>query len=117
MGPESGTPEVDRDSYTYGVGRAFGEFLTGPPRGPDPEIQRTVERINNNAPKYRQDGTVFQNREGRLPAQRDPNYYREWTVETPGASNRGARRLVTGQGGELYYTPDHYRTFINLIKK
>jgi ribonuclease T1 len=32
-------------------------------------------------------------------------------VKTPGARDRGARRIVAGRGGEYYYTHDHYRTF------
>jgi ribonuclease T1 len=38
-------------------------------------------------------------------------YYHEYTVPTPGASDRGARRIIEGAGGELYWTGDHYRTF------
>jgi ribonuclease T1 len=57
------------------------------------------------------DGDVFQNREKRLPA-KDSGYYREYTVPTPGSADRGQRRLVTGSGGELYYTEDHYGSFV-----
>jgi ribonuclease T1 len=60
---------------------------------------------------------VFQNRERRLPAQ-PRGYYREYTVETPGSPDRGARRIVTGGGDggavlprEYFYTADHYRSF------
>lgn len=59
---------------------------------------------------YRQDDGVFQNREGILP-NRDNNHYREYTVDTPGSSDRGARRVVSGADGELYYTNDHYDSF------
>ena len=53
---------------------------------------------------------VFYNDEGRLP--REPTgYYHEYTVPTPGASTRGARRIITGRDGEFYYTADHYETF------
>ncbi|MCB0073129.1 MAG: hypothetical protein KDE20_16780, partial [Caldilineaceae bacterium] len=38
-------------------------------------------------------------------------YYREYTVETPGSDDRGARRIVGGEAGELYYTDDHYNSF------
>lgn len=62
---------------------------------------------------YRQDGSVFQNREGRLP-RHERRYYREYTVPTPGSRTRGARRVVTGDAGEIYYTRDHYRSFIRL---
>ncbi|MDH5177348.1 MAG: ribonuclease, partial [Gammaproteobacteria bacterium] len=56
-----------------------------------------------------------QNREGRLPAQ-PRGYYREYTVETPGSPDRGARRIVTGgePPTEFFYTDDHYRSFRRL---
>ncbi|WP_309054867.1 ribonuclease domain-containing protein [Streptomyces sp.] len=60
---------------------------------------------------YRQDGSVFQNRERLLPAQ-NSGYYHEYTVKTPGTSTRGARRIVTGSAErEDYYTADHYASF------
>jgi ribonuclease T1 len=59
---------------------------------------------------YAKDGTVFGNREGILPS-RQRGYYHEYTVRTPGASDRGARRIIEGKNGEYYYTDDHYRTF------
>ncbi|MEK7361917.1 MAG: ribonuclease domain-containing protein [Pseudomonadota bacterium] len=59
---------------------------------------------------YAQDGRVFGNREKILPA-RQGGYYREYTVKTPGASDRGARRIVAGTSGEYYYTDDHYNSF------
>ncbi|NEB68848.1 ribonuclease, partial [Streptomyces fulvissimus] len=56
----------------------------------------TLDLIDAGGPfPYPQDGTVFQNREGLLPAQ-STGYYHEYTVETPGSDNRGARRIVTG---------------------
>ena len=64
---------------------------------------------------YRQDGGVFENRERRLP-DRPMGYYRRFTVETPGSSTRGPRRLVTGGDPPhvFYYTADHYRSFQQL---
>ncbi|MFF3318908.1 ribonuclease domain-containing protein [Streptomyces sp. NPDC003035] len=60
---------------------------------------------------YRQDGSVFQNREGILPAH-STGYYHEYTVKTPGSTTRGARRIVTGESyQEDYYTADHYASF------
>ena len=59
---------------------------------------------------HAQDGSTFGNRERLLPSQ-GPGYYREYTVKTPGASDRGARRIVAGRGGEYYYTDDHYNSF------
>ena len=59
------------------------------------------------------DGSVFGNFEGRLPA-KSRGYYREYTVATPGLSHRGARRIVAGRQTEMYYTRDHYETFVRL---
>lgn len=60
--------------------------------------------------RYSQDNKTFGNFERILPRQ-DSGYYREYTVPTPGESDRGARRIVTGSGGEKYYTQDHYDSF------
>ena len=59
---------------------------------------------------HRNDGGVFGNREGRLPA-RERGYYREFVVRTPGISHAGPQRLIIGSGGEVYYTYDHYESF------
>jgi len=76
-----------------------------------PEARDTLARIERGGPfPYRKDGSTFHNREGLLPA-RNAGYYREYTVRTPGARDRGARRIVAGAGGERYYTDDHYRSF------
>lgn len=78
------------------------------------EVQKTLDLIERGGPfPHTQDGTVFGNRERRLP-QHPRGYYREYTVRTPGARNRGARRIVRGDGGELFYTRDHYRTFTRI---
>ncbi|MFG2666066.1 ribonuclease domain-containing protein [Streptomyces sp. NPDC048387] len=76
------------------------------------EAYDTLELIDQGGPfPYSQDGVVFQNREGVLPAQ-SSGYYHEYTVITPGVHTRGARRIVTGrQYQEDYYTADHYATF------
>ncbi|MER5308026.1 ribonuclease [Streptomyces sp. NPDC002773] len=71
----------------------------------------TLRLIDAGGPfPYRQDGAVFQNRERILPA-RAQGYYHEYTVKTPGASTRGARRIVTGNAAEDFYTADHYASF------
>ena len=62
------------------------------------------------------DGSTFENRERRLP-QQPRGYYREYTVPTRGASNRGARRVVAGREGERWYTRDHYRTFTRIDRR
>ncbi|MBF2025365.1 MAG: guanyl-specific ribonuclease Sa [Oscillatoriales cyanobacterium C42_A2020_001] len=80
-----------------------------------PEVLKTVRLIQQGGPfPYRKDGTVFGNREHRLPAA-SRGYYREYTVPTPGAFNRGARRLVVGGANEIYYyTGDHYGSFVRV---
>ncbi len=78
-----------------------------------PEAITTLDLILAGGPfPYRQDNTTFQNRERLLP-DKPLGYYREYTVPTPGASNRGARRWVTGGDPPevFYYTEDHYRSF------
>lgn len=60
---------------------------------------------------YRRDGVVFENREQRLPAHAR-GYWHEYTVPTPDERDRGARRLVAGQQREIYYTRNHYRSFV-----
>lgn len=77
------------------------------------EAARTWELIQRGGPfPYPdRDGSTFQNRERLLPA-KDRGYYKEYTVPTPGSRDRGARRLVTGSEDELYYTGDHYQSFV-----
>jgi ribonuclease T1 len=72
-----------------------------------PELAR-IERGERDP--HDNDGSVFQNREGRLPKQQR-GYYREYVVRTPGIGHAGPQRLVIGAAGEIYYTSDHYRSF------
>lgn len=75
------------------------------------EAHATLARIKKGGPfPYQRDGVVFHNFERRLPVMK-PSYYREYTVPTAGARDRGARRIVAGRNGEFYYSGDHYRTF------
>ena len=84
------------------------------------EAQRTELLIRSAGPfPHAKDGTVFGNRERQLP-RRERGFYREYTVATPGASNRGARRIVCG--GEVaakpevcFYTADHYASFKRIV--
>jgi ribonuclease T1 len=83
------------------------------------QARDTLALIKKGGPfPYRKDGTVFGNREGILPKQ-PRGYYHEYTVKTPYSRDRGARRIVAGDGkagdpatsGEYYYTDDHYASF------
>jgi ribonuclease T1 len=76
-----------------------------------PEARETIELIRRGGPyPYARDGVTFANRESRLPREKR-GYYHEYTVKTPGERTRGARRIIAGKGGELYYTDDHYNHF------
>jgi ribonuclease T1 len=82
-----------------------------------PEARHAIALIKAGGPfPYLRDGVTFNNRERQLPKQAR-GYYREYTVKTPGAHDRGARRIIAGRAGELYYTDDHYRTFKRVIDK
>jgi ribonuclease T1 len=79
------------------------------------EALQTLALIRKGGPfPNEKDGVIFGNREKQLPKQRR-GYYTEYTVATPGAKNRGARRLVVGgepqTSYEIYYTDDHYQSF------
>jgi ribonuclease T1 len=84
------------------------------------QAQITDRSIRAGGPfPYQKDGMVFGNRERMLPAKRR-GYYREYTVKTPGAHDRGARRIVCG-GSEptrpeaCFYTGDHYTSFLRIV--
>jgi ribonuclease T1 len=103
--------------FASGLGHAF--LWSGKPAASaeirveqlPPEGRQTLILIKRGGPfPYSRDGIPFGNREGLLPPQ-VRNYYREYTVPTPGLNHRGARRIVTGRGGEYWYTADHYKSF------
>jgi len=77
----------------------------------DVDLAPVLERIEDGVrDPHRNDGGIFGNREGLLPEQRR-GYYREYVVRTPGIDHAGPQRLIVGEGGELYYTADHYASF------
>ncbi|MDO5031025.1 ribonuclease domain-containing protein [Corynebacterium sp.] len=85
-----------------------------------PEAEETAEDILAGGPyDYPDnDNQRFGNYEGVLPREAK-DFYREYTVETPGSQHRGARRIVTGGGTETdpdvwYYTDDHYDSFCEI---
>jgi ribonuclease T1 len=124
-----------------GLGVAATAWVTGSPsdaqaKGPVPDAAISTVALKD-MPKLGQevhalilaggpfpfdkDGTVFGNRERILPAAKR-GYYREYTVASPKARSRGAKRIVCG--GEkpaapdnCYYTEDHYSSFKRIIAK
>ncbi len=112
-----------------------------PGRGFSPNLadQNRVNAINDLLGKirrgesfpYSHDGIVFQNKEGRLP-QMPYGYYHEYTLLpggdypssvtiggttyplSPKLGKRGNERIIIGGGNKIYYTMDHYKTFVEL---
>ena len=110
--PPTSCSEVKRSS-----GRGADVTLASLP----PEARHTDQLIHSGGPfPYSQDGVVFGNREKRL--ERMPRgYYHEYTVPTPGARTRGARRIICGgnqptEPDACFYTEDHYGSFHRIVK-
>ena len=103
--PMADTARATRADSAQAAAR-YPEFLPA-------EAIETLRLIERDGPyPYRQDNGVFGNRENRLPRQ-SRGYYREFTVETPGSGDRGARRIIAGgrPPSEYFYTDDHYDSF------
>ncbi|TWP33451.1 hypothetical protein FGL98_21460 [Leekyejoonella antrihumi] len=80
------------------------------------QAHHTLDLIAAGGPfPYPHDGIVYQNRERMLPKEAN-GYYHEYTVDTPGSSDRGARRIIKARDGTLYYTDDHYRSFRRIVQ-
>lgn len=108
--PDAGSLAPDRRADpSRGIERRDGSYPDFLP----PEAHEVLVAIDRGGPfRYDKDGSIFQNREGLLP-RRARGYYHEYTVDTPGSSDRGARRIVTGgePPSEYFYTDDHYESF------
>ncbi|GAB3059960.1 ribonuclease domain-containing protein [Stenotrophomonas tumulicola] len=105
--------EAPAAAPAVGTGTGSTRAAEGLPGFLPAEARQTIALIQRGGPyPHRQDGSIFGNREQRLP-QRKHGYYREYTVDTPGAGNRGARRIITGGDPPQawYYTSDHYQSF------
>lgn len=116
----SGLVGVEKPSqtgpYTIG-GVSIVDIHTGKKMPIDSvDIKPTLDRIAaGKSNRHPNDGSVFHNRSRSLPI-KPSGYYREYVVPTQGVSGPGPQRLVIGKEGEVYYTPDHYNTFI-LMKR
>lgn len=132
-GPEAGAPATTASASSSRATKATGS-PTGPTRSTgaqDPqsglrvvavgelprEARTTVRLIDAGGPfPYPKDGVTFGNNERLLPAH-PRGWYREYTVRTPGAQDRGARRIVTGDRDRLvFYTADHYGSFVQVSR-
>jgi len=112
----SPTDDATTDVPTSGVDPDSGLSWIAESELP-PEALDTLKDIDNGGPYAYpgRDDTTFTNREGLLP-DHESGYYREYTVDTPGSDDRGARRIIRGDGGELYYTDDHYDSFRRIAR-
>lgn len=80
------------------------------------EARQTLALIAKGGPyPYDRDGVNFGNFEGLLP-KKSGGFYKEYTVPTPGESDRGARRIIVGKDSAKYYTPDHYESFTFIVE-
>jgi filamentous hemagglutinin len=101
-----------KDTTSFISGVKIVDQKTGAALEGTVDLRATLNRIESGGTfPHRNDGSVFMNRAGDLP-QQSAGYYTEYVHPTPGVSGPGPQRVVTGQGGEIYYTPDHYNTFI-----
>ncbi len=118
----------DDDGGSEGGSGTLPPDTKGTPDGPDwepddgdgvsqdkrTELRSTLDRISRGEKNpHRNDGAIFRNREGRLP-ERPQGYYKEYVHPTRGSSGPGTQRIIQGANGEVYYTPDHYKTFIQI---
>jgi ribonuclease T1 len=104
-------------AYAWGTSASLGSVQAS---AMPSEAQAVLRQIAAGGPyAYAKDGVVFGNYEHALPQQRR-GYYHEYTVPTPFAHNRGARRIVCGgaaqQVGDCYYTADHYASFRHIVE-
>jgi ribonuclease T1 len=98
-------------AYQQNVGPGIGNDHSSTAGTLPREAVRTIDLVESGGPfPYPRDGIVFMNREHVLPPH-PQGYWHEYTVPTPGESDRGARRIIHGDGGEYYYTEDHYASF------
>jgi filamentous hemagglutinin len=121
--PESVSPSDDSDrpgrsdhsrAATIIPSQTIHDLDGGVAHRGDVDVTATLERIKaGQLLRYSNDGATFQNRERRLPKE-PPGYYKEYVHATPGLAGPRPQRIVVGEQGETYYTPDHYETFRRL---
>lgn len=108
IGPAQTSPQRDQDSPDPALATVRLADLPA-------EAQEVVAAIDAGGPFAHpdSDGSRFGNYEGVLP-QRPRGHYRKYTVPTPGLDHRGARRIVVGADGVMYWTDDHYASFARI---
>jgi ribonuclease T1 len=104
----SGTPAASGAQVAGALGSVPKAQLPG-------EATETLRLIKTGGPfPFADDGVLFRNSALLLP-KHPRGYYHTYTVVTPGATDRGQRRIVCGgprkQTGDCYYTDDYYASF------
>ncbi|WP_250454687.1 ribonuclease [Caballeronia sp. ATUFL_M2_KS44] len=111
----SSEPQASSDAVAASGALARGPLASvGQKQLPDEAVE-TLRLIKAGGPyPFSEDGVLFRNSATLLP-QHARGYYHAYTVRTPGAANRGQRRIVCGgprkQTGDCYYTDDYYVSF------
>ncbi len=83
----------------------------------DMDLNPTIDRIRRGEKlDHRNDGSYFGNRERQLPKVGDREYYREFVHKMKGFSFPGPQRIIIGKEGTVWYTGDHYASFIKVNK-
>jgi ribonuclease T1 len=127
--PSSTSPSSAAPSMVQTTTPALGSVSTAPAAVANPstlptinasqlpkEASQTLALIAKGGPyPYDRDGVNFGNFEGLLP-KKSGGFYKEYTVPTPGESDRGARRIIVGKDSAKYYTPDHYESFKFIVE-
>lgn len=112
MLPEDGIYD-DKDNvalYLYQYGHLPQNYIT---KKEAQELGWSGGSLQPYAPGKCIGGSRFGNYEGLLPEAPD-RYYTECDIGTLNAESRGARRIVFSNDGLIYYTDDHYASFVLL---
>ena len=120
----SASPSSSRTSGGSGSGKSGGSGSSGLPSCPLNSLPTEADEVAHDIlaggpfDHPDEDGSHFGNYQRILP-RKNSNFYREYTVETPGVGHRGARRIVVGGGSDTdpdvwYYTDDHYESFCEI---
>lgn len=111
LDPEgSYTSREDVALYLHLYGELPGNFMT---KNEARDLGWEGGGLEDYAPGMCIGGDRFGNYEGLLP-EADGRTYRECDIDTLGADSRGAKRIVFSNDGLIYYTEDHYESFVLL---
>lgn len=96
--------------YLYTYGRLPENFIT---KSEARKLGWEGGSVEKYAPDCAIGGDKFGNREELLPVASGRQYY-ECDIDTHGENSRGAKRIVFSNDGLIYYTDDHYESFVLL---